>query len=86
MTIDSFLLGVKLAEDERNQRLIMNLIGQFLQIGTTAVKTNMILLDMVMARRKLQLTLLKSRFASDTKIKTGRENFPTNIFSPLESF
>jgi hypothetical protein len=45
--------------------------------------TKMIVLEIVMARRKLQSTLLKLSPANDTKIRTGRENFPTKIFSPL---
>ena len=45
--------------------------------------TKMTVLEIVMARRKLQSTLLKLRFARETKIKTGKENFPTNKLSNL---
>lgn len=37
------------------------------------------------ARRNFQFTRLKSSFASDIKIKEGRANVPTKVFSPFPS-
>lgn len=37
------------------------------------------------ASKKLQLTFEKSNFAIDEKINAGKQNVPTNVFSPLAS-
>ena len=45
----------------------------------------MVPLEIVMASIKLHSTFLKLSFAKETKIKTGKENLPTNKLSPFAS-
>merc|ERR1719427_20422 len=60
-------------------------LGLLMMNSIPPTRMKMRVLETKMARRKLHLILLKLSFARDVKIRTGRENLPTNVFRPFAS-